>query len=62
MCNNATTLFLRCMLGYTNEELVHHECMTLGDQVRLLISWHEYICSNSVMRCMHVLHNDLEVD
>jgi hypothetical protein len=32
------------MLGYINDQL-HHKChlMTLSVQLRLLISWHEYV-------------------
>jgi hypothetical protein len=39
------------MLGYTNDQQNHHEChlMTLGVQVRLLISRDEY-----VQRCCEV--------
>jgi hypothetical protein len=44
MCNSVTYPILRHMLGYSVDQQLHHEChlMTLGVQVRLLISWHEF--------------------
>jgi hypothetical protein len=41
------TLFLRRMLGWTNDHQLDHSCdlMTLGNQMRLLISWHEHVQS-----------------
>ena len=37
--------FLMCMLGYIVDEQLHHKyhLMTLGVQVRLLITWHVYV-------------------
>ena len=39
------TRVLRCILGYTNGQQLHHKCrpMTLDVQVRLLIYRHEYV-------------------
>ena len=39
------TLFEAYVLGYTNDQQLHHQChlMTLGAQVCLLIFWHEYV-------------------
>ena len=44
MCNSATYPILRRMLGYIDDEQLHHKCdlMALGIQMSLLISWHEY--------------------
>ena len=44
MCNSATYPILRRMLGYTINQQVPDYChlLTLGVQVRLLTSWHEY--------------------
>ena len=41
MRNSVTYPILRRMLGYTNDQQLHHQChlTTLGIQVRLLISW-----------------------
>ena len=43
--NSVTYPILRRMLGYTNDQHLHHKChlMTLGIQVHLLIAWHEYV-------------------
>ena len=45
MRNSVPYPILRRMLGCTNDEQVHQKCqlMTLGIQVRLLISWHEHV-------------------
>ena len=42
---SVTCPILRCVLGYTNGQQLHHKChlMTLGVQVHLLIYWHEYV-------------------
>ena len=44
MHNSATYPILGHILAYTDDYQLHHEYhpMTLGIQVRLLISWHEY--------------------
>ena len=59
MHNSVTWPILRRMMGYIDDEQLQYKChlMTLGVQVRLLISWHGY-----VMRCMPMLHNNLQVD
>ena len=61
MCNSVIYPIFSHMLGYTKQQL-HHKChlMTIGVQVRLLLSWHEY-----VQQCYEVhamLHNGLQVD
>ena len=35
----------RCMLGYTDDQQLHHYChlTTLDIQVHLLIYWHDYV-------------------
>ena len=45
MCSSVTYSSLRRMLGYTNDQQLHHyfHLMTFGIQVRLLTSWHEYV-------------------
>ena len=45
MRNSVTYPILRHMLGYIDDLRIHHKCdlMILGIQVRLLISWHEYV-------------------
>ena len=50
------------MLGYIDDEQLHHKChlMTLNVQVRLQIIGVSMV--NSVMRCMLMLHNGLQVD
>ena len=44
MRKSVTYLILRRMLGYTNDQQLHHQChlMTIGVQVRLLISCYDY--------------------
>ena len=45
MHNRVNYLMLRCTISSTNDQQLHHYChlMTLGVQVRLLISWHQYV-------------------
>ena len=45
MVFSVTYPILRHMLGYTNDQQLHHCCyfMTLGVQVHLLIYLHEYV-------------------
>jgi hypothetical protein len=63
MVFSVTYPILRRMLGYTNDQQLHHQChlTTLGIQVRLLnvLGMSTF---NNVMRCMPILHNDPQVD
>ena len=45
MHNNVTYPNLRGILGYTSDRYAHHQCqlMSLGVEVSLLTSWHEYV-------------------
>ena len=67
MRGSATYPKVRCMIGYTNDQQLHHyfHLMTLDIQMHLLTSWHEHVqYIPSVMRGMLilVLHNGLKVD
>ena len=45
MRNNVTHPTLRGMLGYSDDQQLHHQrhLMTLDVQARLLIPWHAYV-------------------
>ena len=63
MCNSITYPILRHLLGYTHDQQFQHYChlVTLGIQMCLLVSWHEY-----VQQCCEVYacltHNGLQAD
>ena len=59
---SVTYPILRHMLGYTNDQQLHHCChlMTLGVHVR-----YQYLgisIFNNVMRCKPMLYNGLQVE
>jgi hypothetical protein len=64
MSNSDTYSILRQMLGYIDDQQLHHEChlISVTWNSSELIDILSMSMFNGVMRCMPILHNGLQVD